>query len=179
MHKKGHYGATLLGYAPLGAVTLAVGFEAAAVTGGAVAVALAMVPDLDMKIPGVAHRGVTHTVRFALAIGAVTGTVGVALAAVGGAPVAVAVGAGVFGFVTGAVAIGSHIAADALTPMGVELFVRRRTALFARPRPCGQPDRQLRTSRRRRRRGRPRVDRGVGRGGRRCVSKVNPFVRSR
>lgn len=122
MHKKGHYGATLLGYAPLGAVTLAVGFEAAAVVGGAVAVALAMVPDLDMKIPGVAHRGVTHTVRFALAIGAVIGTVGAALMAVGGAPIAVAVGAGVFGFVTGAVAIGSHIAADALTPMGVEPF---------------------------------------------------------
>jgi inner membrane protein len=120
MHKKGHYGAALLGYAPLGTVALAVGFDAAALAGGIVTVALAMVPDLDMRIPGVSHRGPTHTVHFALSVGLAVGLLAGAFLAVGGAPLPAAVGATVFMFATGALAIGSHIAADALTPMGVE-----------------------------------------------------------
>lgn len=119
MHKKGHYGAALLGYAPLGTIVLAAGFDAAALAGGGVTVGLAMVPDLDMKIPGVSHRGPTHTVHFALSVGLGVGLLAGALLVVAGAPLPAAVGATVFMFATGALAIGSHIAADALTPMGV------------------------------------------------------------
>jgi inner membrane protein len=120
MHKKGHYGAALLGYAPLGTIVLAAGFDAAALAGGIVTVALAMVPDLDMRLPGVSHRGPTHTVHFALSVGLGVGLLAGALVLVGDAPLPAAVGATVFMFATGALAIGSHIAADALTPMGVE-----------------------------------------------------------
>lgn len=120
MHKKGHYGAALLGYAPLGTVALAAGFDTAAVAGGVVTLALAMAPDLDMKIPGVSHRGPTHTVHFAVGVGAVFGLVAGALFLVGDVPILLALGGAVFAFATGALGIGSHIAADALTPMGVE-----------------------------------------------------------
>ncbi|MFC6616327.1 metal-dependent hydrolase [Halopenitus salinus] len=120
MHKKGHYGAALLGYAPLATIALAGGFDVPAVAGALVTLGLATVPDLDMRIPGIPHRGPTHTVQFAVLIGLVTGAGGFLLAAGYGAPLALA--GGLFGFATGAVAIGSHIAADALTPMGVEPF---------------------------------------------------------
>jgi len=76
MHKKGHYGAALTAYAPVGMGALTLGFDVAAVGGGLIAVGLAMLPDVDMNLPNVAHRGPTHTVHFALGVGAVTGVLG-------------------------------------------------------------------------------------------------------
>ena len=72
-----------------------------------------MVPDLDQRVPGIAHRGSTHTIWFALVVGVITAITAVVLATAG--PVLSAV----TGFVVGASTIGSHIAADALTPAGV------------------------------------------------------------
>jgi len=120
MYREGHYGAALLAYAPLGFVALIGGFETVALVGALVAAGLAMVPDYDQRVPGIAHRGPTHTVWFAALVG-----LGVALA--GGTvgwtrgPVA-AVGLGGFGFLVGTATICSHVAADALTPMGVRPF---------------------------------------------------------
>jgi inner membrane protein len=54
----------------------AAGFPDVALAGGAVTVALAMPPDVDVKIPGIPHRGPTHTVWFAAAIGAAAALVG-------------------------------------------------------------------------------------------------------
>jgi inner membrane protein len=120
MHRYGHYGAGLLAYAPVGFVALVAGFPTVAVGGALASVGLAMVPDWDMRIPGIKHRGVTHTVHFAAAVGALTGMLGLGLAAFAEDPTAfVVVGAAVFGATTGAVAILAHIGADALTPMGV------------------------------------------------------------
>lgn len=123
MHRNGHYGASLLAYAPIGFVAIALGFPLAAVGGGALALALAMVPDWDQRIPNVPHRGPTHTVHFAAAVGALAGLLGAGIGASvsDGAPLAV-LGAGVLGATTGSVSILAHIAADALTPMGVEPF---------------------------------------------------------
>ncbi|TKX85447.1 metal-dependent hydrolase, partial [Halorubrum sp. SS5] len=69
MYRKGHVGASLVVYAPLGfLVTALASIEVGAA--GAVGVAsLAMVPDLDMRVPFVKHRGITHTVWFALLVG--------------------------------------------------------------------------------------------------------------
>jgi len=117
MHKPGHYGAALLVYAPVGFLTLALGFDVLAVIGGAVAVGGAMIPDLDMRIPGIQHRGITHTVWFALVAGIVLGAAGVALGSSSGA--LVAIGLGAFGFLVGVLTIGAHLLADALTPMGI------------------------------------------------------------
>jgi len=120
MHREGHYGASLLAYSPLGFAVTALGFPTAAVGGGALAVVLAMVPDWDQRIPGVAHRGPTHTVHFAAVVAVGTGLLGAGMGvSVSDGNALVALGAGVFGATTGAVAILGHIGADALTPMGV------------------------------------------------------------
>jgi len=113
MYRNGHYGAALLAVAPIGAVLTAAGLFELAVAAGVTAVALAVVPDLDQRVPGIAHRGPTHTVWFALMIGVITSVATVAVAIAG--PVVSAV----TGFVVGTGTIGSHIAADALTPAGI------------------------------------------------------------
>ncbi len=113
MHKAGHYGAVLLVYAPFGAVLLAAGADRVALTAGVVAVAGAMLPDYDLRVPGLSHRGITHTVWFAGLVTIVAGALGALIA---GAAIGVGAALG------GAVAVGSHVAADALTPAGVEPF---------------------------------------------------------
>ncbi|EMA19000.1 putative membrane-bound metal-dependent hydrolase [Haloarcula argentinensis DSM 12282] len=113
MYQNGHYGVALLAVAPVGAILIAAGLFELAVAAGVAAVALAMVPDLDQRVPGITHRGPTHTVWFALVVGAITAPGAVALTIAG--PVVSAV----TGFVVGAGTILSHIAADALTPAGV------------------------------------------------------------
>ena len=120
MHRKGHVGASLVVYAPFGFLVAAfASLEAGAV--GAVGVAsLAMVPDLDMRIPFVKHRGITHTVWFALLVGLGFGGVGLAVGLRSGVVEALLFGGA--GFVFGAVTIGSHLLADALTPMGIRPF---------------------------------------------------------
>ncbi|MFC4248077.1 metal-dependent hydrolase [Natribaculum luteum] len=117
MHKPGHYGAALLVYAPIGFLMLALGFDGLAVIGGAIAVGGAMIPDLDMRIPGVQHRGITHTVWFALLAGIVLGVAGGLLGSSSGA--IATVGLSVFGFLVGTLTISAHLLADALTPMGI------------------------------------------------------------
>jgi inner membrane protein len=120
MHREGHYGAALLAYAPLGFGALALGFPTAGVGGAVLALALAMVPDWDQRIPGITHRGVTHTVYFAAGVAVVTGLLGAGMGiSVSDGRALVTAGAGLFGATTGAVAILAHIGADALTPMGV------------------------------------------------------------
>lgn len=118
MYRTGHYGAALLAYAPVGAFALALGFDGLALAGGVVAVLGAKIPDIDRSIPGLAHRGLTHTVWFALLVGAIGGILG---AVVGGTRGPLA--SGVFGATVGVVTIGSHVLADALTPIGVRPFV--------------------------------------------------------
>jgi len=128
MHRKGHVGGALLAYAPVGFVTAAAGFRALAIIGGAAAVAGAMIPDVDQQVPFIDHRGPTHTIWFAVAVGVVGAVVGGAVGWSTG--VVASVGLAVFGFVVGGVTIGSHIAADALTPAGVRPFAPVRTRRY-------------------------------------------------
>lgn len=121
MYRTGHYGAALIAYAPVGFVVVAWGFEALALIGGLLAVGLATLPDYDQRIPFVEHRGPTHTVWFALLVATLLGVIGGLAGRSEG--LAATVGLGTFGFVVGVVAIGSHVAADALTPAGVRPFV--------------------------------------------------------
>jgi inner membrane protein len=120
MHKEGHIGAALLVYSPLGLSAMVIADSQLAFLGAVVAVGLAMVPDLDMRVPLLTHRGPTHTVWFALAVG-------VGLAILGGQGVAeagvlAALGGTLFGLLVGTGTVMSHIAADALTPAGVRPF---------------------------------------------------------
>jgi inner membrane protein len=117
MHREGHYGVALLAYAPVAFVLFALGYATLAVFGGLVVVGGAMVPDLDQRVPGIAHRGPTHTVWFALAVGALVGVAGGVIGAQRG-PLA-AVGTALFGTLAGTLTVGAHLLADVLTPTGI------------------------------------------------------------
>lgn len=120
MYRLGHFGVALIAYAPLAFVLLVSGFGDLAIVGGVGAVGLAMVPDYDQRIPGISHRGPTHTVWFAVLVGSFLGTCAGFLGSTQGA--VVAAGLTVFGFLVGTITVLSHIAADALTPAGVRPF---------------------------------------------------------
>lgn len=120
MYKEGHVGAALLAYAPLGALAVAVGDPALARAGAVTAAGLAMLPDVDMRLPFLKHRGPTHTVWFAVACGLVSGVLGGYTALAGGVRAALATGA--FTAVVATLTVLSHVLADALTPMGVRPF---------------------------------------------------------
>ncbi|WP_336135605.1 metal-dependent hydrolase [Natronomonas amylolytica] len=118
MYKTGHYGAALLLYAPVGYLLLSVD-PGLAVLGGVGAVAFSRVPDYDLKVPGISHRGVTHTLLFLVVATAALAGVSVAGAEQFGTDPLLTGG---LGAVVGVVAIGSHLLADALTPSGVPLL---------------------------------------------------------
>ncbi|MFQ3318840.1 MAG: inner membrane protein [Natronomonas sp.] len=118
MYKTGHYGAALLLYAPVGFLLLSVD-PAFAVLGGVGTVALARLPDYDLRVPFIEHRGVTHTILFVLLTAAVLAVAGFAFADAFGTDSARTAGLGI---VVATVAVGSHLLADALTPAGVPLL---------------------------------------------------------
>lgn len=129
MYKEGHIGAALLAYAPVGAVVLLLGFDTYALVGGAVAVGLSMLPDYDQRVPGLDHRGPTHTVWFALSVGALLGILGGLSGREEGALAVVALA--LFGFLLGTLTIGSHVLADSLTPAGVRPFAPYRDRRYS------------------------------------------------
>lgn len=119
MYRTGHYGAALLVYAPVGALAF-LASPSLAVLGGAGVLLLATLPDADLRVPLVSHRGPTHTVLFLLAVAGALGAAGWVLAA-RTAPATRTTVAG-YAAVVGALGIGSHLLADALTPAGIEPF---------------------------------------------------------
>jgi inner membrane protein len=116
VYRTGHYGVSLLVVAPVSGGLLAAGYPDLAVAVGAVVVGLAPLPDYDTRVPFVEHRGPTHTVAFALVVGAVVGAVGWAAGATHplGRTALGAMGAG-----AGTLAVLAHLAGDVLTPAGV------------------------------------------------------------
>ncbi|MFC5134160.1 MULTISPECIES: metal-dependent hydrolase [Haloferacaceae] len=120
MYRNGHVGAALAAYSPVGFTLAALSGIELAAGAGAVVVSTAMLPDLDTRVPFVTHRGITHTVWFALAVGLVFALVGGVLGIEGG-PVATLTLAGL-GFVVGAGTVVSHLLADVITPMGIRPY---------------------------------------------------------
>ena len=120
MHKEGHWGAALVCYAPVGWAVLG-SRPGLAVAGGVGVLALARLPDVDLRLPFVSHRGPTHTLLFAALVGgALAGTAALLaprLPAALAAPWLVPFAAFVGGF-----GVGTHLLADVLTPTGVPLF---------------------------------------------------------
>lgn len=128
MYRPGHYGVALVAYAPIAFILLMLGFRELAVAGGVGAVVLAMVPDYDQRVPGITHRGPTHTVWFAVLVGSVLGIGGGLVGSSQG--VLAAAGLAIVAFLVGTVVILSHIAADALTPAGVRPFTPIRNQRY-------------------------------------------------
>lgn len=120
MHREGHLGMALAVYAPIGFIAALIGGLQLAFFGGIVAAGLAMLPDIDMRIPLVKHRGITHTAWFALAVGLVVGLLGFSIKSSNGPLDSLEIGA--FGSLVGTVSICSHLLADALTPAGIRPY---------------------------------------------------------
>ena len=115
MHKVGHHGAAMLGYAPIIAL-LDPGHRWLAILGLPVALFAARLPDVDQRLPFVPHRGPTHTIWFALVLG--LGAMVAFQAVIPEGPLLVRTGVACvlsFGVLT-------HLASDAITPAGVRPF---------------------------------------------------------
>lgn len=134
MYRAGHLGVALLAWVPVGAGLVLAGAPGLAILGAGTMVGLSMLPDHDHDVPLIDHRGITHTLWFALAVGAIGGGVGwwLGVSGAGAAVLGLAPGAvvdapegvvlGAFGFGVGTFAILAHLLADALTPSGVPLL---------------------------------------------------------
>lgn len=138
MHRSGHLGFALLCWAPIALQLTEAGALSLALAGGVVCVSLTQLPDLDLSISLLRHRGPTHSISFALAVGAVCArafgsledwlieTLRVEPASLDlapAAPVAPLVPespVAAVGGLAGVVAVGAHVVADSLTPAGVE-----------------------------------------------------------
>ncbi|RZH69452.1 metal-dependent hydrolase [Natrinema altunense] len=130
MYQEGHYGGALLAYAPVGTVVALAGHAEVAIVGGLICVGLSTLPDCDHRLPLIDHRGPTHTVPFALLVGA--GLAALAAVLVDASSAFADLGFVSLAFLVGFVSIGSHLLVDALTPMGVRPFwplSRRRYSL--------------------------------------------------
>mgnify|MGYP006287437421 CR=1 FL=1 len=120
MYRAGHLGVSLLVYAPIGVLLVVVGRADLAILGEFCMLSLATLPDTDHRLPFVSHRGPTHTVGFALLVGAGLSTLGWV---VGGQPAAVTTSElAIFGFVIGTLAVLAHLLGDVITPMGIAPF---------------------------------------------------------
>lgn len=130
MYVLGHIGISLLLFAPIAAALLAADHTGLAVLTGLLMVAFGPLPDVDEYTDRIDHRGPTHTVWFAAAVG-----LGVGLGAFGivivTASVSVDLGTATsfaprssgmwFGAVSTLTILG-HLAGDLITPMGVWPF---------------------------------------------------------
>ncbi|MDZ5813341.1 metal-dependent hydrolase [Halorubrum sp. AD140] len=120
MYRKGHLGASLVVYAPLGFLVTALASIEVGVVGAAGVASLASLPDVDVRVPFVKHRGITHTVWFALLVGVAFGVVGLAVGLQRGVVGGLLFGGA--GLLFGTLTIVSHLLADALTPMGIRPY---------------------------------------------------------
>jgi inner membrane protein len=133
VYRKGHYGVALLVFAPIGAGLILLGLPAVALLTGGVMLWLAMLPDVDHRLPLIGHRGPTHSFLFAGLVGTTFGAAGYLLgdgallgqllaedAAWAGGSVRLQVTA--VGFAVGCLTVLAHLLGDALTPAGVNFL---------------------------------------------------------
>lgn len=123
MYRLGHQGVNLVLFAPVLFVSVVAGYPLAGVAGVAVVFTTASLPDVDIRLPLVEHRGITHTVWAALVAGAgtaalawvATGAFAEGVAALGlTRSVAAAYAGGLVAF-----SVLGHLVGDVLTPAGI------------------------------------------------------------
>lgn len=125
MYRFGHFGVSLLVFAPLGYLFVSSGAVGLAFVTGATMLWLSMLPDVDHRVPGLPHRGPTHSLLFAALVGGVFAAVGQYLGETLGLIADFgtwSVGLGVFGFFLGSVTVVAHLLGDVITPMGVNFL---------------------------------------------------------
>ncbi|MXR42022.1 metal-dependent hydrolase [Halobaculum sp. WSA2] len=122
MYKRGHLGVAMLTLAPITFWLLTDGYPAFAVLVAGTVLYLAMLPDVDHRLPLVSHRGPTHSLLFAGVVGAVFAGAASLVEPV----LSIAVPGGVsmvaFGFLLGFGSVVAHLLGDVITPMGVNFL---------------------------------------------------------
>lgn len=117
MFPPGHYGMALLLYAVVGYALLSRGYVRDALYGGGIVLSYTLFPDVDGQLDFLIHRGVTHTLWFALAVGVFC--VLVVASSLWKRPRREAIRGGLWAFFLGAFAVVAHLLADVLNPWGV------------------------------------------------------------
>ncbi|UIO99308.1 metal-dependent hydrolase [Halobaculum sp. CBA1158] len=122
MYKRGHLGVAMLTLAPITFWLLTAGYPVFAVLVAGTVLYLAMLPDVDHRIPGIPHRGPTHSLLFAGVVGGVFAGAASLVEPV----LSVAVPGGVsmvaFGFLLGFGSVVAHLLGDVITPAGVNFL---------------------------------------------------------
>lgn len=123
MYRLGHQGLNLALYAPVLGLATVLDYGLLGLVGAVVVFVTASLPDVDVKVPGIAHRGITHTVWAALAVGLLA-AVGTWLVTGGTGSVAGTSRIGLAVTAGGSLAFSvlGHVTGDALTPMGIRPF---------------------------------------------------------
>lgn len=119
MYLLGHLGIALLVFAPIAFVLVRTRRIRPAGFGGAAMLLLATAPDVDGYVAGLAHRGLTHTVWAALAVGILIAVVGFCCPSWGGSCRSRST---TFGFLVGTTSVLNHLLGDLITPMGLRPF---------------------------------------------------------
>jgi len=125
MYPPGHVGLTAVLVAPFVYWFRLAGRERTAAECLVVAIALSLLPDVDALLPGLVHRGVTHTLLAAVVAGVVVAAL---VRPDGASPLALADERVTVSACIGAAGVVSHLAGDIITPMGIQpLFPLRQT----------------------------------------------------
>lgn len=130
MYKTGHYGITMILYSPILLIGGALGYLPHVALGLAVSLFLTPIPDSDIRISFLKHRGFTHSVSFSTLVGVFTMLIALSGYTLlnggmvfpnGATTQAVMDVVGVLGFAffIGQFGILAHIAGDVITPMGI------------------------------------------------------------
>lgn len=118
----GHIGITLFLCAPLANVLVTSGHRAEVPRWVGIALFVTLLPDFDVFIPWITHRGITHSLLAAVCLGVVVGVV----TAGRWEPIFTSsedyLRQAMLGFTVGAGSIISHLVGDVITPMGVRPF---------------------------------------------------------
>lgn len=131
MYRTGHLGISLLMFSPIGYLLVSVGSPFAALLTGASMIWLAMLPDVDHRLEFLEHRGVTHSLLFAVFVGAAFWVGGHLVMVVGGGTLGAelrnlgpvqGVVLPTVGFAVGFLSVCAHLLGDLLTPAGVNVF---------------------------------------------------------
>ncbi|MFC7080520.1 metal-dependent hydrolase [Halorussus caseinilyticus] len=129
MFPPGHYGMALALYAVVGYALLSRGYVRDALSGGGIVLSYTLFPDVDGQFEFLVHRGVTHTLWFALAVGVFC--VLVVASALPNRPRREAVRGALWSFFLGSFAVVAHLLADVLNPWGVMPIYPVSPALYS------------------------------------------------
>lgn len=129
MFPPGHYGVALLLYAAVGYALLSRGYSQDALYGGGIVLSYTLFPDMDGKFDIFLHRGMTHTIWFALAVGVFC--VLIVASSLWRRPRGEAIRGALWAFFLGSFAVVAHLLADVLNPWGVMPVYPLSPALYS------------------------------------------------